>query len=247
LGNGEKSASELVAQMSNYALKEKPYDFEFVQNIHTVKSWWHMCRQKKNHIQKLALLMASIIPHNADCERYFSILGWYVDKRRTRYIYYLLFIIIILFNCLININKKFFLNFSLNNLLLQNMLQMHAYYISNITNEIKYAYKDLSDEEFEDMVTKTTFPFEDEIFDNDNDDDDNDELEFEEEQEQEAIHFLEPQNLDSFFNFTDIELRQALEVEVTVEIPCSSNSLEQIDDGDQNFNIESILDKTLKK
>ena len=48
------------------------------------------------------------------------------------------------------------------------MLQMHAYYISNITNEIKYAYKDLNDEEFENMVAKTTFPFDNEIYNNDN-------------------------------------------------------------------------------
>jgi len=86
LGNGEKTAHELIAQMSNYFLKVEPYDFEFVQNIHTVKNWWLMCRQPENHIQKLALLMASITPVNSSCERYFSVLGWYMNKRRTRYI-----------------------------------------------------------------------------------------------------------------------------------------------------------------
>ena len=80
MGNKEKSASELIAQMSNYALKTKPYDFEFVQNIHTIKSWWFMCKQQKNHIQKVALLTASITPHNVHCERYFSVLGWYMNK-----------------------------------------------------------------------------------------------------------------------------------------------------------------------
>jgi len=47
------------------------------------------------------------------------------------------------------------------------MLQMHAYYVSNASNEIKYAYKELNDDEFENVITKTTFPFEDEIFDDD--------------------------------------------------------------------------------
>ncbi|RHZ70422.1 hypothetical protein Glove_271g90 [Diversispora epigaea] len=122
LGGREKSANELIAQISNYSLKSKLYDFEFVTGIHTVKNWWLMCKQQNNHIQKLALLMASIVPSNASCERYFSILGWYMNKRRT----------------------------SLNCSLLQNMLQMHAYYVSNISNEIKHAYKELSDEGFED-------------------------------------------------------------------------------------------------
>ncbi|RHZ86805.1 hypothetical protein Glove_44g27 [Diversispora epigaea] len=70
----EKSANELIAQISNYSLKSKPYDFEFVTGIYTVKNWWLMCKQQNNHIQKLALLMASIVPSNASCERYFSIL-----------------------------------------------------------------------------------------------------------------------------------------------------------------------------
>ena len=118
------------------------------------------------------------------------------------------------------------------------MLQMHAYYVSNASNEIKYAYKELNDDEFENVITKTTFPFEDEIFDDD-------ELEFEEE-EQERIHLVEPRNFDTFFNVTDIELRQALEIEVTVEIPCLSSSPEQIDDGNQDFDIESVLNNALR-
>ncbi|RHZ86556.1 hypothetical protein Glove_49g10 [Diversispora epigaea] len=39
LGGREKSAKELIAQISNYSLKSKPYDFEFVTGIHTVKNW----------------------------------------------------------------------------------------------------------------------------------------------------------------------------------------------------------------
>ncbi|CAG8750140.1 8932_t:CDS:2, partial [Dentiscutata erythropus] len=234
LGGREKSANELIAQISNYSLKSKPYDFEFVTGIHTVKNWWLMCKQQNNHIQKLALLMASIVPSNASCERYFSVLGWYMNKRRT----------------------------SLNCSLLQNMLQMHAYYVSNISNEIKHAYKELSDEGFEDAVTKTTFPFDDEIFDENDDELENnqfendDELEnnqFENDDELENNQFennegenqiSNSQNFDSFFNVTDIELRRVLEIEVTVEIPLST---EYTDSGEQDFNIESIINKSLER
>jgi hypothetical protein len=40
--------------------------------------------EKKNYIQKLALKILSITPHNAGCERVFSILGWFANKRRTK-------------------------------------------------------------------------------------------------------------------------------------------------------------------
>src|SRR5687767_1798862 len=117
---------------------------------------------------------------------------------------------------------------------------MHAYYVSNVSNEIKYAYRELNNEEFKNVIAKTTFPFEDKIFENDN------ELEFEEE-EQEEIYFLESKNFDSFFNVTDTELRQVLEIEVTVKVTCLSGSSEQIDDSDQDFDIESILNNALKR
>jgi len=75
LGGGNTSANELIAQLSNYSLKTKPYDFEFVPGIHPVNSWWLMCKQKNNHIQCLALMIHSITPHNTSCERIFSVLG----------------------------------------------------------------------------------------------------------------------------------------------------------------------------
>ncbi|RHZ43911.1 hypothetical protein Glove_804g16 [Diversispora epigaea] len=103
LGGREKSTNKLIAQISNYSLKSKPYDFEFVTGIHTVKNY-------------------------------------------------------------------------LNCSLLQNILQMHTYYVSNISNGIKYAYKELSDEGFEDAVTKTIFPFNNEIFDKNNDELENDQF-----------------------------------------------------------------------
>jgi hypothetical protein len=84
MGKGGNSANELIAQLTNYSLRIQPYDFEFVPGIHNVKNWWLMCKQKKNHIQQLALIINAIKPHNASCERIFSVLGWYMNKRRSR-------------------------------------------------------------------------------------------------------------------------------------------------------------------
>lgn len=73
-----------MVQLSNYSLNYKPYDIEFDPKNHTVNNWWLMCRQKKNYIQQLALIINSITPHNISCERIFSILGWYMNKRRSK-------------------------------------------------------------------------------------------------------------------------------------------------------------------
>ncbi|RHZ72684.1 hypothetical protein Glove_241g32 [Diversispora epigaea] len=131
------------------------------------------------------------------------------------------------------------------------MLQMHTYYVSNISNEIKHAYKELSDKGFEDAVTKTTFPFDDEIF-NENDDklennqfENDDELknnQFENNEDENQISNF--QNFDSFFNVTDIELQRVLEIEVTVEIPLSTK---YTDSDEQDFNIKSIINKLLER
>lgn len=122
---------------------------------------------------------------------------------------------------------------------------MHAYYVSNISNEIKYAYKELSDEEFEDAVTKTTFPFDDEIFEDDGIFENDDELENDQfENNEDENQISNSQNFDSFFNVTDVELQRVLEVEVTVEIPLST---EYTDSGEQDFNIESIINKSLER
>ncbi|RHZ88105.1 hypothetical protein Glove_26g273 [Diversispora epigaea] len=158
LGGREKSANELIAQISNYSLKSKPYDFEFVTGIHTVKNWWLMCKQQNNHIQKLALLMTSIVPSNASCERYFSILVLSNFKTGNN----------------VHLLQKF---------------------------------RPISSKLSENQISNS-------------------------------------QNFDSFFNVTDIELRQVLEIEVTVEIPLST---EYTDSGEQDFNIESIINKSLER
>ena len=122
------------------------------------------------------------------------------------------------------------------------MIQMHAYYISNATNEIKYAYKELNDDEFENIITKTIFPFDDEDSDNEDPDDD---IELENNQFEENEN-EDSRNFDLFFNVTDTELRQILEIEVTVEVPFSSEQIND-DDGVQDFNIESIVNRALER
>ena len=73
-----------MVQLSEYSLYHKPYNLDFDPKYYTVKNWWLMCRQKNNYIQQLALMINSITPHNVSCERIFSVLGWYMNKRRSK-------------------------------------------------------------------------------------------------------------------------------------------------------------------
>jgi len=84
LGHGENTATLLMLQLSDYSLGAEPYHYKFDPTAHNVENWWLMCRQKNNYIQHLALMINSITPHNTSCERIFSVLGWYANKRRTK-------------------------------------------------------------------------------------------------------------------------------------------------------------------
>jgi len=87
MGGGELSSADLVLQIQSFFLWDKDYDFSYSTAKNDALIWWRMCnpvREEENHIQKLALKILSITPHNAGCERVFSVLGWFANKRRTR-------------------------------------------------------------------------------------------------------------------------------------------------------------------
>lgn len=72
--------------MNLYKNQKPPFDDKFIASADTIINWWMSIEMKKHedHIKSLALKIHSISPHNAACERVFSILGWYFGKRRTR-------------------------------------------------------------------------------------------------------------------------------------------------------------------
>lgn len=74
----------LIAQLRAYEAYEYPYDVKYFDGIDTPKLWWNSCKQDNNYIQMLALKILNIMPHNVSCERVFSVLGWFMSKRRTR-------------------------------------------------------------------------------------------------------------------------------------------------------------------
>jgi hypothetical protein len=86
LGGGKNSSDLLLTQIGLYRNKDEPFDYPYVENVSTPINWWSSVELKKGEdcIRKLAFKIHAIIPHNATCERVFSILGWYLGKRRTK-------------------------------------------------------------------------------------------------------------------------------------------------------------------
>jgi len=84
IGGGQTSSNILIAQFLAYKNYSKPYEFEYVEEMCSIETWWRMIEQKDNFIQQLALKVISITPHNISYERLFSILGWMWSKRRSR-------------------------------------------------------------------------------------------------------------------------------------------------------------------
>jgi hypothetical protein len=93
LGGGSNSALALAIQMNDYDNYKSPYNFPYVDELQTSQSWWLGCRQSNHYLQELALYILSIVPHSASCERVFSVLNWFTQKRRSRYVYKFFFLI----------------------------------------------------------------------------------------------------------------------------------------------------------
>ena len=83
----ENSSSILIGQISSFRNNLSSYNDTFISKYYTAESWWSYVEQdegEENFIQKLALKIFSITPHNARCERIFSVMSWYMNKRKSR-------------------------------------------------------------------------------------------------------------------------------------------------------------------
>ncbi|CAB5317829.1 unnamed protein product [Rhizophagus irregularis] len=127
-GSDKRSCKILLSQLRSYGDNEPPYDMEYTDEYDTPELWWSTCRQPNNYIQKLALKLFAITPHQAACEQAFSVLNWMIGKRRTR----------------LDIDR------------LQSMAQMHSYYITNAKSELKFSSSDLSENKLETALQEIT-------------------------------------------------------------------------------------------
>ncbi|CAG8815306.1 14344_t:CDS:2, partial [Dentiscutata erythropus] len=130
------SAGILKSQMNLYKNHRSLFDDEFIPSTDTVTDWWMSIDLKKNedHIKTLALKVHSVSLHNAACERLFSILNWYLGKRRTR----------------ISIER------------LEVIAQMHSFLVENAKSELSYVEQNLCQEDLLSIFNKIESSIEDE-------------------------------------------------------------------------------------
>ncbi|CAB5391666.1 unnamed protein product [Rhizophagus irregularis] len=68
MGGGELSSADLISQIQSFYLKKEEYNIPYSAGRGDVFTWWILCnpvRSEENHIQKLALKILAITPHNA--------------------------------------------------------------------------------------------------------------------------------------------------------------------------------------
>ncbi|CAB4488777.1 unnamed protein product [Rhizophagus irregularis] len=144
-GGGKDSSNLLLTQLNLYRDREDPFDDSYTEGISNPINWWTSVELKKGEdpIRKLALKMHGIMPHNADCERVFSILGWYLSKRRTK----------------INIDR------------LQAMAQVHSYLLMNAKSELKFLDDEITSEELDETLNQIVSSINNgvDLFDDDSD------------------------------------------------------------------------------
>jgi len=92
-------------------------------------SWWLSIKDKYNYLCELAIMIFSITPHSAGCERIFSTLGWLYGKRRQR----------------------------LGLLKIEAMAKIRSFYISNTKNELAYVGQQHPEDELHKMIEDSTF------------------------------------------------------------------------------------------
>jgi hypothetical protein len=221
INGGKNSANQLVGQMADYKDYKKPYEFEYSQSAFSIESWWRMIEQNDNWIQKIALIINTITPHNVGCERVFSVLGWMCSKRRSR----------------LSIDR------------IQSLAKLHSYYVSNASTEMNYAFSGLTEEEFFKELNKSfndiTEFSEEEIDEQEEEFNQTEEENEEENLEEDKEELTNDGNeiiMEKYFDINE-ELQRALGVEVRVVI--EQEAEEPFDHGDKEFDINALLDSTL--
>jgi hypothetical protein len=128
-GGDKKSCGRLLAQMRNYELRRDPYDQEFDRQLETPMSWWLSIKDKHNYLCDLAIMMFSITPHSAGCERIFSTLGWLFGKRRQR----------------LGLSR------------VEAMAKIRSFCVSNIRTELAYVSQKHTEDKICEMINDSTF------------------------------------------------------------------------------------------
>ncbi|RHZ83214.1 hypothetical protein Glove_99g229 [Diversispora epigaea] len=137
LGHSEESCLKLLMEMKLWKRNVAPYNLTYDTYQETPMKWWlsiNIQEDETDQLQELALLLFSIVPSQAVCERNFSMLKWFFGEKHMN----------------LNLSK------------IESMTKIRSYYISNTDKEIRFRDKNLSEHELrnninESVITYNTF------------------------------------------------------------------------------------------
>ncbi len=115
--------------MRNYELQRGAYNQQFDRQLEIPMSWWLSIKDKYNYLCDLSIMIFSITPHSAGCERVFSTLGWLYGKRRQR----------------LGLSK------------VEAMAKIRSFYISNIKSELAYVSQQHTEDEICEIINDSLF------------------------------------------------------------------------------------------
>jgi hypothetical protein len=127
MGHSKISCAELISQLRNYKLNEHPYNIPYFPGNDTPLKWWNTCFSTQLQLQNLAIMLFSITPHAANCERIWSSIGWFYGKRRTR----------------LSIQT------------IESLTKIHQFYMSNIKNQLRYLQPTIDNDEIKRIIEES--------------------------------------------------------------------------------------------
>ncbi|CAG8773438.1 20838_t:CDS:2, partial [Dentiscutata erythropus] len=177
-----------------------------------LRTQMNLTQKNEDHIKTLAIRIHSISPHNAAYERTFSILGWYLGKRRTR----------------LSIDR------------LELMAQMHSFLVENAKSELNYVNQNLCHEDFLSIFNKIANSMENEtdLFDSDSV---SFPEELEEDMEENIEESSEETDNSVSENSLNLEIGNFISLSSRLESNESSSLNEEIEHGNRDFDLNDLI------
>ena len=128
------------------------------------------------------------------------------------------------------------------------MAKLHSYYVTNASSELKYIFNDISSNQYEKQVEEAIhilqFGEDNELEENEFIDEENEFIDEEDEIDSEEIDLTSNEDFNNCFDFSNIELCHALEMNISVIIEPYESDIEY---GEIDFDSDELLNTILTK
>jgi hypothetical protein len=128
------------------------------------------------------------------------------------------------------------------------MAKLHSYYVTNAPSELKYMFNDIPNNQYEKQVEEAIhilqFGEDNELEEDEFIDEENEFIDEENEVNNEEINLTSNEDFNNCFDFSNIELCRALEMDISVVIEPYESDIEH---GEIDFDSNELLNTMLPK